>query len=128
MKKNLEVIIGSVELNDKLKELNVLAHDSIVNLMKSKGVTEVNLMRDQEGRDEYDDDYDENWAYDNRVWVDCYGKYLNEVGYVSEVKIGKGDTILLTAEGEDDTYPDDYVSHTTGIYIDVLGRLETILK
>lgn len=128
MKKNLNLIVNSAELANKLEEICTLTMDSIVNLMKLKGVTEVNLMRDQEGRDEDDDDYDEDWAYDNRVWADCYGKYSNEVGYVSEVKLGKNNKILLTAEGEDGTYPNDYVSQSVSVYIGVLERLETILK
>lgn len=126
MKENL--VISSVELYKKLNEVHTLVHNSIVNLMKSKGVTEVNLMLDKEGRDFNDDDYDEDWAYDNRVWVDCYGKYSNEIGYLSEVKLGKNDTLLFTAEGENDTYDDDYVSLSTGKYIDVLEQLENRLK
>lgn len=128
MKKNLKLIMGSSELTDKLAELHTLAHDSIVNLMQTKGVTKVDLMCDQEGRTYDDEDFDEDWAYDHRVWVDCYGKYSNEVGYVSEVEIGKNDVILLTAEGEDGTYPNDYVSQSTGNLIDVLERIEIILK
>lgn len=132
MKKNLNLIISSAELADKLDELHTLAHNSIVNLMNSKGVTKVNLMVDQNGRDIDDEDYDDEWGCDHRVWVDCYGKYSNEVGYVSEVELGKdadGDSaILLTAEGEDGTYPNDYVSQSTCNLIDVLERLETILK
>lgn len=132
MENNLNVIVGSADLAEKLTELNTLAHNSIVNLMKSKGVTKVDLMVDQDGRNYDDDDYDEDWAYDHRVWVDCYGKHSNEVGYVSEVELGKevdgNCAILLTAEGEDGTYSNDYVSQSLGNLIDVLERLETILK
>lgn len=128
MKKNLNLIVGSADLTDKLAELHTLAHNSIVNLMKSKGVTKVDLMVDQNGRNYDDEDYDEDWSYDHRVWVDCYGKYSNEVGYVSEVELGGDSSILLTAEGEDGTYPNDYVSQNVGNLIDVLERLETILK
>lgn len=126
MEKN--TIISSATLYEKLEELNKLVHDSIVNLIKSKGVTKVNLMIDQNGRDEEDEDYDENWVYDNRVWVDCYGKYFNEVGYVSEVEIDDNNNILLTAESENGTYPNDYVSQSVGTLLDVLKRLETTNK
>lgn len=132
MKKNLNLIVSSADLADKLTELHILAHKSVVNLMKSKGVTKVDLMVDQNGRNYDDEDYDEDWAYDHRVWVHCYGMYSNEVGYVSKVELGKdvdgNSAILLTAEGEDGTYTNDYVSQSVGNLIDVLERLETILK
>ena len=126
MEKN--TIISSATLYEKLEELNKLVHDNIVNLMRSKGVTKVNLKIDQNGLDEEDEDYDENWVYDYRVWVDCYGKYFNEVGYVSEVEIDDNNNILLTAEGENGTYPNDYVSQSVGTLLDVLKRLETTNK
>ena len=97
--------------------------------MRSKGVTKVNLVVDQNGRDEEDEEYDEDWVDDHRVWIDCYGKYYNEMGYVSEVKIDDNNNILLTAEGENGTiYPNDYISQSVGTFLDVLERLETILK
>ena len=126
MEKN--TIISSATLYEELEELNKLVHDNIVNLIKSKGVTKVNLKIDQNGLDEEDEDYDENWVYDYRVWVDCYGKYFNEVGYVSEVEIDDNNNILLTAEGENGTYPNDYVSQSVGTLLDVLKRLETTNK
>lgn len=126
MKKN--VIVSSAELADKLYEIRTLILNSIVNLMKMHNVTSVDFMLDREGRDFDDEDYDENWVTDNRVWVDCYGKFTNEVGFVSEVKLGKNDTILLTAEGENDTYDNDFVGQGTGVYIDVLAHLEKMLK
>ena len=123
-----KTIISSATLHEKLIDLEILVHNSIVNLMKSKGVTKVNLMIDQNGRNEEDEDYDEDWVFDHRVWVDCYGKYANEDGYVSEVEIDKNDKILLTAKGEYNTYSNYYVSHNIGNFLDVLERLETILK
>ena len=129
-KQNMEekAIISSATLYEKLTELEILVHNSIVNLMKSKGVTKVNLMIDQNGRNEEDEDYDEDWVFDHRVWVDCYGKYANEGGYVNEVEIDEYDRILLTAEGEDSTYSNVYVSQNVETFIEVLQRLETILK
>ena len=129
-KQNMEekAIISSATLYEKLTELEILVHNSIVNLMKSKGVTKVNLMIDQNGRNEEDEDYDEDWVFDHRVWVDCYGKYANEGGYVNEVEIDEYDRILLTAEGEDSTYSNVYVSQNVETFIEVLERLETILK
>ena len=126
MEKN--TIISSATLYEKLEELNKLVHDSIVNLIKSKGVTKVNLKIDQNGRDEDDEDYDENWVYDHRVWVECYGKYCNEAGYVSEVEIDDNNNILLTAEDEDFTYYNDCVSQNVETFIEVLERLETTNK
>lgn len=123
-----KTIVSSATLCDSLMELRKLAKNSIVNLMKSKGVTKVNLMVDQNGRDKEDEDYDADWVEDHRVWIDCYGKYHNELGYVSEVEIDKYDDILLTAEGEYNTYHNDYVSKYVEDFIDVLERLETILK
>ena len=123
-----KTIMSSATLYEELVKLSKLAKNSIVNLMRSKGVTKVDLMIDQNGRDEEDEDYDEDWAFDHRVWVDCYGKYANEDGYVSEVEIDKNDKILLTAEGEYNTYSNYYVSHNIGNFLDVLERLETILK
>ena len=129
-KQNMEekAIISSATLYERLTELEILVHNSIVNLMKSKGVTKVNLMIDQNGRNEEDEDYDEDWVFDHRVWVDCYGKYANEGGYVNEVEIDEYDRILLTAEGEDNTYSNVYVSQNVETFIEVLQRLETILK
>ena len=125
MEKN--TIISSVTLYEKLEELNKLAHDSIVNLMTSKGISKANLNIDQNGHNEDDEDYDENWVDDYRVWVDCYGKYFNEVGYVSEIEIDDNNNILLTAEGEYGTYPKiTYQSVCT--LLDVLKRLETTNK
>ena len=123
-----KTIISSATLYEELVKLSKLAKNSIVNLMRSKGVTKVNLMVDQDGRDEEDEDYDADWVDDHRVWIDCYGKYYNEMGYVSEVEIDKYDDILLTAEGEYNTYHNDYVSKYVEDFIDVLERLETILK
>ena len=123
-----KTIISSATLYEELVKLSKLAKNSIVNLMRSKGVTKVDLMIDQNGRDEEDEDYDEDWAFDHRVWVDCYGKYANEGGYVSEVEIDEYDRILLTAEGEDSTYSNVYVSQNVETFIEVLERLETILK
>ena len=118
----------SATLYERLLELSKLAKNSIVNLMRSKGVTKVNLMIDQNGRDEEDEDYDEDWVFEHRVWVDCYGKYANEGGYVSEVEIDEYDRILLTAEGEDSTYSNVYVSQNVETFIEVLERIETTLK
>ena len=123
-----KTIMSSATLYEELVKLSKLAKNSIVNLMRSKGVTKVDLMIDQNGRDEEDEDYDEDWAFDHRVWVDCYGKYANEGGYVSEVEIDEYDRILLTAEGEDSTYSNVYVSQNVETFIEVLQRLETILK
>ena len=123
-----KAIISSAILHGKLIELEILVHDSIINLMKSKGVTKVDLMVDQNGRTHDDEDYDEDWVFEHRVWVDCYGKYANEGGYVSEVEIDEYDRILLTAEGEDSTYSNVYVSQNVETFIEVLERLETILK
>ena len=123
-----KTIISSATLHEKLTELEILVHNSIVNLMKSKGVTKVDLMVDLNGRNRDDEDYDEDWVFDHRVWVDCYGKYANEGGYVSEVEIDEYNRILLTAEGEDSTYSNVYVSQNVETFIEVLERLETILK
>ena len=123
-----KTIMSSATLYEELVKLSKLAKNSIVNLMRSKGVTKVDLMIDQNGRDEEDEDYDEDWAFDHRVWVDCYGKYANEGGYVNEVEIDEYDRILLTAEGEDNTYSNVYVSQNVETFIEVLQRLETILK
>ena len=123
-----KTIMSSATLYEELVKLSKLAKNSIVNLMRSKGVTKVDLMIDQNGRDEEDEDYDEDWAFDHRVWVDCYGKYANEGGYVNEVEIDEYDRILLTAEGEDSTYSNVYVSQNVETFIEVLQRLETILK
>ena len=126
MEKN--TIISSATLYEKLEELNKLVHDSIVNLIKSKGVTKVNLKIDQNGHNEDDEDYDENWVYDHRVWVECYGKYCYEAGYVSEVEIDDNNNILLTAEDEDFTYYNDCVSQNVETFIEVLERLEATNK
>ena len=124
-----KAIISSATLYERLLEVSKLAKNSIVNLMRSKGVTKVDLMVDQNGRNRDDEDYDEDWVDDHRVWIDCYGKYYNEMGYVREVKIDDNDNIFLTAEGENGTtYPNDYVSHYPNDFVDVLERLETILK
>lgn len=123
-----KTIISSATLYEELVKLSKLAKNSIVNLMKSKGVTKVDLMVDQNGRNRDDEDYDEDWVFDHRVWIDCYGKYYNEMGYVSEVKIDDNNEIFLTAEGEECTYYNDYVSQNVETFIEVLERLETILK
>ena len=123
-----KAIISSATLYERLLEVSKLAKNSIVNLMRSKGVTKVDLMVDQNGCNRDDEDYDEDWVEDHRVWVDCYGKFANEDGYVSEVEIDKNDKILLTAEGEYNTYSNCFVSQNIGNFLDVLERLETILK
>ncbi len=75
--------------------------------MNEKGVTEIDLMLDDEGRDMDDEDYNEDWVEDNRVWALCssklrLSKYGDEEGYASSIKLNKkGDDILITAEGED---------------------------
>ena len=123
-----KTIISSATLYEELVKLSKLAKNSIVNLMRSKGVTKVNLVVDQNGRDEEDEEYDEDWVDDHRVWIDCYGKYYNEMGYVSEVKIDDNNNILLTAEDEDFTYYNDCVSQNVETFIEVLERLETTNK
>ena len=129
-KQNMEekAIISSATLHEKLTELEILVDNSIINLMKSKGVTKVDLMVDQNGRNRDDEDYDEDWVFEHRVWVECYGKYCHEAGYVSEVEIDEYDKILLTAEDDDFTYYNDCVSQNVETFIEVLQRLETILK
>ena len=126
MEKN--TIISSATLYEKLEELNKLAHDSIVNLMTSKGISKANLKIDQNGHNVDDEDYDENWVYDHRVCVECYGKYSNETGYVSEVEIDNYDKILLTAQDDDFIYYNDCVSQNVETFIEVLKRLETTNK
>lgn len=93
--------------------------------MNEKGVTEIDLMLDDEGREMDDEDYNEDWVEDNRVWALCSSKHGDEEGYVSSIKLNKrGDDILITAEGEDDTYFEDGVYKTPQLYIDILGRIE----
>ena len=103
-----KTIMSSATLYEELVKLSKLAKNSIVNLMRSKGVTKVNLVVDQNGRDEEDEEYDEDWVDDHRVWIDCYGKYYNEMGSASEVEIDDNNNILHTEKKENRTiYPND---------------------
>lgn len=125
--KNKE-IFSADELNNSLIDVINNTKKSIVNLMKSHHIKSLNFELDDKGRDRDDDEYNMDYVFDNRVWVDCYGKYSNEVGYLSEVSLGNNDEIILTAEGEDGTYIDDYVSHTIDNYLDILYYIELFLK
>lgn len=113
----------SEELFDELKKIRKSAEKSIVSILKSHN-SKADFTIDENGKESGDEDYDSDFEYENRVWIECYGKYDNETGYVSMVELGASDNIIVTAEGEDFTYDTDYVCHSTPVYLDILERLE----
>lgn len=113
----------SEELFDELKKIRKSAEKSIVSILKSHN-SKADFTIDENGKESDDEDYDSDFEYENRVWIECYGKYDNETGYVSMVELGASDNIIVTAEGEDFTYDTDYVCHSTPVYLDILERLE----
>ena len=117
-------IYSSAELNEQLNEVRNLAKQSIVGIMRKHNVKSADFLLDEDGRNYDDDEYDDDFVYDNRVWTECYGKYNNETGYISLVEIDDADNIKITAEGEDGTYPTDYVCHSTGVYVDILEHIQ----
>lgn len=121
-------------LSEKLEEqyfnLRNTAIEEIVKILKKNKVTEVDLTRDEFGNssDNYLD-YDEEWVIDNRIFVDCCGRYGWEKNcYVSSIKLSKTNKILFIAEGEDTTYEDSNVDCSVYSYIDILKRLEYMDK
>lgn len=117
----------SAELFEELKSIRNAAKESIVEILKSHN-NKADFMLDENGNDADNDDFDNDFEYENRVWIECYGKYDNETGYVSMVEIDKNGNLDITAEGEDITYPTDYVCHSTPVYLDILERLEFMEK
>jgi hypothetical protein len=113
----------SEELFGELKKIHKSAEESIVSILKSHN-SKADFTIDENGKESDDEDYDSDFEYENRVWIECYGKYDNETGYVSMVELGASDNIIVTAEGEDFTYDTDYVCHSTPVYLDILERLE----
>lgn len=113
----------SEELFEAMKSIREDAKNSIVEILKKHNNT-ADFMIDENGNDEDDEEYDDDFEYENRVWTECYGKYDNETGYISMVQIDNNGNIDITAEGEDISYPTDYVCHSTPVYLDILERLE----
>lgn len=108
-----------------LKDLSNLfeeAKKSIIDLMQENGVTEINMLTDKEGRNVDDDDCDEDFIYDYRVWAFGQANYCYHEGYITLVKIKDGN-IILEAEDEE-SYDDEQISHTTRLYISILENLE----
>lgn len=117
----------SAELFEEMKSIRNECKDSIIKILKSHG-NKADFMVDENGNDADNDEFDNDFEYENRVWVECYGKYDNETGYVSMVEIDVKGNIVITAEGEDVTYPTDYVCHSTPVYLDILERIEFMEK
>ena len=117
----------SAELFEEMKSIRNAAKDSIVEILKTHN-NKADFMIDENGNNVDDDDFDNDFEYENRVWTECYGKYGNETGYISMVEIDKNGNIDITAEGEDITYPSDYVCHSTPVYLDILERIEFMEK
>lgn len=113
----------SEELFDQMKTIRNCAKDSIVAILKSHN-NHADFTTDENGNDCNDEYFDDDFEYNNRVWTECYGKYDNETGYVTMVELDKNNNIVITAEGEDFTYDNDYVCHSTPVYLDILERLE----
>ena len=117
----------SAELFEEMKSIRNAAKDSIVEILKTHN-NKADFMIDENGNNVDDDDFDNDFEYENRVWTECYGKYGNETGYISMVEIDKNGNIDITAEGEGITYPSDYVCHSTPVYLDILERIEFMEK
>lgn len=113
----------SEELFEQMKTIRSSAKDSIVAILKSHN-NQADFTTDENGNDCNDEDFDDDFEYNNRVWIECYGKYDNETGYVTMVELDKNNDIVITAEGDDFTYDTDYVCHSTPVYLDILERLE----
>lgn len=124
---NKQTIVKSTECFDTLKEIKANALNSIIQLMKSLNVNSLNFYIDQNGNSWDSEDYDEDWVLDHRVWVHCYDRYGHELAFVSEVSIVGDNQITITAEGEECTYDDEYVSHEVETYVNILSRIERIL-
>lgn len=122
-------IYTSKELFNKLNEVRENAEESIVSIMKSRNLTSIDLTMDDEGRTNDDEDYNDDFFYENRVWAECYGKYGNEQGYVTEIKLSKkGDHIIFEAEGEEGSYPNDYIGHYADLYVYTLELIELYIS
>ena len=122
-------ILKASELCHKYIDLSNKVTESIVSLMKSNGVTEVDFTLDSEGRASDDEEYDEDWVMDNRVYTVCFGKYYALEGYVSKVKVLDCGLDLTSMPLEDDVeYSHDYTDTSCGVLIDVLDRLEKMFN
>ena len=117
----------SAELFEEMKSIRNATKDSIVEILKTHN-NKADFMIDENGNNVDDDDFDNDFEYENRVWTECYGKYGNETAYISMVEVDKYGNIDITAEGEDITYPSDYVCHSTPVYLDILERIEFMEK
>ena len=106
-----------------MKTIRNSAKDSIVTILKMHN-NRADFTTDENVNDCNDEDFDDDFEYNNRVWIECYGKYNNETGYVTMVELDKNNDIIITAEGDDFTYDTDYVCHSTPAYLDILERLE----
>lgn len=121
-------------LGEKFEEqyfnLRKTAIDEIVKILNKNKVTEVDFTLDEFGNSPDNSiDYDEDWVINNRIFVDCYGRYGWEKNcYVSSIKLTKTNKILFIAEGENDTYEDRDVDCSVYSYIDILKRLEYMEK
>lgn len=113
----------SEELFEQMKTIRNSAKDSIVAILRSHN-NRADFTTDMNGNDCNDEYFDGDFEYNNRVWIECYGKYNNETGYVTMVELDKNSNIVITAEGDDFTYDTDYVCHSTPVYLDILERLE----
>lgn len=118
----------SEKLWNEWRILRQTAINSIATIMRSHNAATVSLEVDEDGNVSGDEDYDADWACDNRIWVDCYGKYSNENGYIQTVSLDEDGNVIFEAEGECDTYQNDYIGAGVSTYISVLERLEFMEK
>lgn len=111
-------------LGEKFEEqyfnLRKTAIDEIVKILNKNEVTEVDFTLDEFGNSHDNSiDYDEDWVINNRIFVDCYGRYGWEKNcYASSIKLTETNKILFIAEGEEDTYEDSDVDCSVYSYIE----------
>lgn len=109
----------------QVKQIRDKVVKSIIELMESHNVTEVDFMLDFLGRDCEDDEYDVDWVKANRIW--CATRHT-DYSFVSSIELDKysDDCLTIYAEGEDFTC--NNVNRSVELYIDILARLELMWK
>lgn len=118
----------SFELRGKVNEIINEAKESIIALMKGKGYTSVCLMNDNDGRNWEDEDYDEDFVKENKVFATSYDLDGTHSIYITDVQINRNNELEFFGENDYGEEDRGNILLDANLYIGVLCRIEQICK
>ena len=112
-----------------IRDLRKLIINDIIEIFKSQNITSLNLLTDKEGRNYDDDNYNDSWVNDHRVWVYCrdfLGGGLNAIIKTISIQPDFEDGLYIMAEGDEncEVYTPFDIELNCNIYIAILEHLE----